>query len=718
MLTELILLSERMKFTGSEPFVKRDIHWVIDLDSHGTLKGISPTAKPETKQKKKSADKKGKSFRCPSAFHMVIGKSGEIGAAAGGGNVPTLLGVGRTVEIFGAKLKQEKGRGVQVVQVGSDSRKGEELEGGDLGIGDEENEPDEKNKDVKRNKNFLRLHERFAENYPQNPVAFAVLQFLRAKPELQVSDFFPVPAMSDKESGGDEQNTTSEVEKKSDKTNVKTTDVMRLNGEYLTFRVDGKLLLKDKDFIEWWERYYDDQKKAVLKELKDGTDLISEPANRLGKLTVRFPNVERTANSGEYRPFAAFDKDPFESYGLGATTTPLLLENAEKITAAFNWLLREDNHHLNLGSDLTSIFWAVVDLSPLEDDEKPKFSAFARLLNEKDSLQVRNFLTSPFAGRFQETDPMDFYAAILFWPKSRVVVRSWHTSTLPMAERHIRKYFKALNLAGKDDSEIVVYPISLLADITIPPRKKSDKAKPQKAKPQPDTYIALFETALFGERLPHKLLTKALQRQSLELAKGTDKKGRNDFERRLAARTALIKLYFKSTKGVDMTPDKHLIENDSAYLCGRLLAMLDRIHTEAHKQSGGTNTSPANRVYGSASTTPALAFPQLCKMARHHLNKLGGGMARNLEFGVKRENRTDGINEDFEGLADIVARLLKSPKQEFPRTLNLEEQGRFAIGFYYERSLPIPRTSKRKDSGNSADTENQTTVKGEDDNEQ
>ncbi len=75
-------------------------------------------------------------------------------------------------------------------------------------------------------------------------------------------------------------------------------------------------------------------------------------------------------------------------------------------------------------------------------------------------------------------------------------------------------------------------------------------------------------------------------------------------------------------------------------------------------------------------------------------------MARNLEFGVKKENRTDGTDQDFVGLADIVARLLQTRDQQFPRMLNLEEQGRFALGFYYERSLPLPRTSKQKDPNN------------------
>lgn len=533
MLTELIQLSERMNFTGSEPFVKRDIHWIIDLDSNGTLKGISPTVKPESDSKKKDSDKKGKSFDCPSAFHMMIGKNGEIGATAGGGNVPTWLGVGRTVEIFGAKLKQEKGTNTQFVRVGTDYSVSDDLDDADIDISDVENEPDEKNKDVKRNRSFLRLHERFAEKYSQNPLAISILNFLRAKPELQLSAFFP-------------------------DAKVTTTDLMGLSREYLTFRVDGKLLLKDKDFIEWWKTYYDDQKRAVLKDLRDGTDLISEPPNQIGKLAVRFPNVERTANSGEGRPFAAFDKEPFQSYGLGSTTTPLLLENAEKVTAALNWLLRDENHHINLGADLTAVFWTMFDLLPA-DDGKPKFSAFARLLNEKDPLQVKDFLKSPFTGSFKEIEPMDFYTAVLSWPKSRVAIRSWHAPKLAAVDENLRKYFSAINLSGHEDSKFEVYPINRLADVTIPPKKNKNKSKPQKSKPQPETYISLFESALFGTQVPPKLLTKTLQRQSLELANGADVE---DFEKRLAARTALIKLYFKSTKGVDMTPDKHLIEND------------------------------------------------------------------------------------------------------------------------------------------------------------
>ncbi len=657
MLIELIALSERMGFTGVEPFALRDVHWMIDLDEQGNLDGISPSVKLVVGKDGQTREERGKLALCPTAFYMKVDEKGKVSASAGGGNVPALLGVGRTVEIFRQEVSQEKGKTGEVVEVSSV-------------------------KDKRRHANFVALHRTFAADYSQSKSAAAILRFLEQGPQLIPHQFIPT-----KEHDSKEAQRTRKVERDS--------QLAKLNSEYITFRVAHRPVLRDKDFVAWWTKYYDDQRQPALKVLPKGTDLLSSEADHVGRLARVFPHIAGVPNGGGYCPLASFDKEPSQSYGLGDLTAPMLLENAEKAAAALNWLLREDSTHIRLGSDLVAVFWAVELSKP---EEAPKALPFAGLM--ADPLQVKEYFRAVGKGVRRQIDQSTFYAAILSSPQSRVTVRNWHTSTLPEADRHLHQYFLAISLTSDEDSEFFTFPIGLLADITIAPRKKGSKTKPQ-----PDTYIALFETAMFGYPLRHKLLTRALQRQSLELSKGTDKKNRSRFERRLAARSALIKLYFKSTKGIDMTPEKHDIESDAAYLCGRLLAMLDRIHVEAHRSSGGTNSSPANRVYGSASTTPALVFPQLCRQVRHHLNKLGGGMARNLEFGVKEKNRTDGTAQDFVGLADIVARLRETPGQRFPSTLNLEDQGRFALGFYYERSLPLPRTSKQNSNNGSSDSE-------------
>jgi CRISPR-associated protein Csd1 len=211
-----------------------------------------------------------------------------------------------------------------------------------------------------------------------------------------------------------------------------------------------------------------------------------------------------------------------------------------------------------------------------------------------------------------------------------------------------------------------------------------------KSGPPSPAYAQLLETALFGRLVPHAFLETAVTRQSLEFAKGKADEDKGDFESRLRARTALVKLYFQTNQNIPMNESTHDTQDHPAYLCGRVLALLDKIHNAAHGKS--TVSSPAGRFYGSASSTPALVFPRLCKLARVHLEKVGGGLAYKLEHGVPKDRAEVPLDADFPGLAGLVAKF--DSKGQWPRALSLEEQGRFAIGFYYERTRKWPRYRK------------------------
>jgi hypothetical protein len=211
--------------------------------------------------------------------------------------------------------------------------------------------------------------------------------------------------------------------------------------------------------------------------------------------------------------------------------------------------------------------------------------------------------------------------------------------------------------------------LNQLAEATI------SKAKGQKTKPAPATYSALFESALFGQLLPHQIFAAAISRQEVEMA-GQDHNTKL-FGERLRARTSLIQLYFTLNKGTTMNQNNDNTnvrpEHRTAFLCGRLLAVLDHIHNEAHE--GKSASSPATRLYGAASKTPALAFPQLCQLVRHHLDKLSKYDRDRFQDGVPAAKRADGENEDFDGLSDIVSQLKQAAGGAFPRMLSLEEQG-------------------------------------------
>jgi CRISPR-associated protein Csd1 len=388
-----------------------------------------------------------------------------------------------------------------------------------------------------------------------------------------------------------------------------------------------------------------------------GRDNYSEGS---GPITEYFPSVFGSV------PFASFNKAPFISYGLGSQTATFRLETAEKTAAGLNALLNDSRTSLSLG-DETAVFWAADRTSG-----KAQPADILQLLDERDPLVVRDYLKSIWGSRRAELAQAEFHVAILLKGTGRFSVRSWHTDTVANADQHIRRYFTAIQL----ESEDTVPALRDMASATIA------KARKQKAKPAPATFNALFEAAWRGTALPYSLLATVIGRQKLELATGDGSD--SAFRERLQARTALLQLYFALKNG-DRTITYETLMNtkETAILCGRLLAILDKIHNEAH--DGRSASSPANRLYGAASATPALVFPKLCQLARYHLQKVGGGWAYNLEFGVSKEKRKDGVPEDFDGLAAIVGQLKDAADGDFPRLLSLEDQGRFALGFYYER---------------------------------
>ena len=106
-------------------------------------------------------------------------------------------------------------------------------------------------------------------------------------------------------------------------------------------------------------------------------------------------------------------------------------------------------------------------------------------------------------------------------------------------------------------------------------------------------------------------------------------------------------------------------DKNPAYLCGRLLAVLESVQAEALH---GLNTTLTDRFFGTASSAPASVFGKLVRGSQAHLGKL-----RKTRRGTYEalERRLEEV------LADLPA---------FPRTLTMEGQGMFALGYYHQRA--------------------------------
>ena len=95
------------------------------------------------------------------------------------------------------------------------------------------------------------------------------------------------------------------------------------------------------------------------------------------------------------------------------------------------------------------------------------------------------------------------------------------------------------------------------------------------------------------------------------------------------------------------------------YRLGRLFAALEKAQNDMNKEMKSTINS---KYFSSASSTPAVVFPVLLKLAQHHIAKSDWGFKSNQLI----EQILAGVNE-------------------FPAYMNLEDQGMFMLGYYHQR---------------------------------
>ena len=119
-----------------------------------------------------------------------------------------------------------------------------------------------------------------------------------------------------------------------------------------------------------------------------------------------------------------------------------------------------------------------------------------------------------------------------------------------------------------------------------------------------------------------------------------------------------------------------------AYLCGRLLAVLESVQRQAVPGIKGTLVGS---FFGSASSAPASVFGNLLRLAQSHLEKL---RKTNEPAYHALQTRIESI------LADLEA---------FPSTLSLREQALFCLGYYHQRAAD--RKSARERSQANSDEE-------------
>jgi CRISPR-associated protein Csd1 len=335
----------------------------------------------------------------------------------------------------------------------------------------------------------------------------------------------------------------------------------------------------------------------------------------------------------------------FESYGLEASLiAPTCQECGERFSNAANALIEDERTHITVGP-VVYVFW-----TKAEDDG---FSV-ASLLSTPEPDAVRALIRSAFSGHAAtlEIDTTPFYATAFSASGARVVVRDWVDTTVAEVKRHLARYFALQRIVDRDGTEGKLFGLYALAASTV---RESSKDL-QKDLP-PNVPQALLHMALKGGPLPMGLLFQVVKRSRAEQAVTRN-------------RAALVKMVLLSQQPA-LSPEENIMvqldaENQNpAYLCGRLLAVLEAVQRAAIP---GANTTITDRFFGAASTAPASVFGPLLRGARAHLSKL------------RKERR--GTFEALERKLEEIQTGLTA----FPKTLSLEQQGFFNLGYYHQRA--------------------------------
>lgn len=341
----------------------------------------------------------------------------------------------------------------------------------------------------------------------------------------------------------------------------------------------------------------------------------------------------------------------FESYGLEASLiAPTCADCGERFTKVLNYLLADPSSRMFLAGS-AFIYWTREDVG---------FDLMA-LFDKPDPDRVRLLFESARSGK-QSTniDDTAFYATSLSGSGARVVVRDWIDTTLGEVQANLRRWFTWQRIISPYGDEARPLGMFQLATATV--RDAKDIL--------PTTHQALLNAALRGTPLPWGLLYQAVRRNRAEQSVTQQ-------------RATLIKIVFASRlpQEEDHMTQIDMTNANPAYLCGRLLAVLEDIQRAAIP---GAKATIVDRFFGTASSAPASVFGRLMRGAQPHLSKL------------ERDNH---------GAYMRLQRSLESitvPLSSFPRTLTLEEQGLFSLGYYHQRAherTEAKAASERKRAG-------------------
>lgn len=418
------------------------------------------------------------------------------------------------------------------------------------------------------------------------------------------------------------------------------------------FKLDGdSQLLHDRVAAQSiWARLLAPEEGAV-----ESSCLVTGKTGQIARLHPSIKGVYGGQSSGG--SIVSFNADAYTSYGKNqGENAPVSELAAFAYTTALNYLLRRENGQCVSIGDASTVFWAVADNEKAAEAAESLFGWMVNMPSDdsQETAQIRPILDKIAQGRpLSEFAPdispkTRFYILGLAPNAARLSIRYWMDTTFGELAEHVRQHYADLAiqpLGWREPPSIWRLLIQTAA------QGKSENIHPQLAG-------ELMRSILTGQAYPRMLLSQLTQRIRAD--------GQITGIRISLTKAVIQRDYRKGRIQEEMPMALDLSSKNSAYLLGRLFATIERIQESALGRD--VNSTVADRYYGSAASVPFSVFPRLLAGSQNHLTK------------IRRDKPGFAVNLKKD-LGEIIAGL----DGAFPKHLSIEEQGRFAVGYYHQK---------------------------------
>lgn len=339
----------------------------------------------------------------------------------------------------------------------------------------------------------------------------------------------------------------------------------------------------------------------------------------------------------------------YDSYGkTKCANAPISKESEFAYTTALNTLLRSGSHNkFNLGNR-TFVFWASALNEASAQMEESLFDLLGFSEEKKDDpnanvLKVKKVFESIYSGKISTSLEDKFYILGLAPNVARIATVYWSETTLKEFAAKILEHFKDTEIVDvRKESKPYQGIRDMISCVTL--GGKTSDATPNLAE-------NVVQSVFQGLPYPFSLYASCIRRIHAE--QGVT-----------ITRASLIKAYLNrlnnnNSKKISIMLDKE--NTNQGYLCGRLFAALEKIQQEANGQS-----TIRERYLNAASTTPSAVFATVLNLSNHHVEKLSEG--RRIFFEKLKQEIIGNLSADG-----------------FPAHLDLQDQGRFFVGYYHQR---------------------------------